>query len=279
MIRGIAAAAAFATLAVTGGAMAQQEIRDCEGCPQMIAVPAGSLARSDRNGGDNFTVTVKAFAIARFEVTVAEFRRFVDAAGYAPAAGCQLFSTVGGRDDPAAGWLAPGYTVTDTRPATCLSVEDAEAYAAWLSAETGATYRLPSEAEWEYAARAGRPNSSQWYATGFLRAGDANCATCFGGEVMGREDQLSPFDVTTAENPFGIAGMLGNVAEWTADCLGETFADAPADGAPRTDGDCGMRAARGGAFHNEWQQLAGFRVPHGAATHRNDVGFRLVREL
>lgn len=245
----------------------------------MVAVPAGSFDRSDRPGGDNFTVTLDAFAIARFEVSVAEFRRFADATGYAPAAGCQLFSTVGGRDDDDAGWLAPGYSVSESRPAACLSVDDAEAYAAWLSAETGATYRLPSEAEWEYAARAGQPNSTQWYATGFLRAGDANCATCFGGEVMGREDQLSPFDVGGKANPFGIAGMLGNVAEWTADCAGETFADAPADGARRPDGDCALRAARGGAFHNEWQQLAGFRVLYGVAAHRNDVGFRLVREF
>ena len=246
----------------------------------MVTVPAGTFLRSRGLDGPEFPVTFDApFAVAKQEITVGQFRRFVDATGHVTEGGCTVFSLEGGRHEPDLDWLNPGYDTSDERPVTCVSEVDARAYAAWLTETTGASYRLPSESEWAYAALAGRPSDGRWFALGHLRAGDAFCATCFGGEVMGREDQLTPSRGGGKANPFGLIAMLGNVGEWTSDCYAEPLENTPEDGAARADGDCTQRPVRGGAFHNEMTELAGSRLPYSVDVRRNDIGIRLVRDL
>ena len=272
---------AAAVLLIAAPLSAQEELQDCEECPVMVTVPAGSFVRSLGAEAPGFEVSLDVpYAISMHEITVGQFRRFIDATGHAMEGGCTLFTlTGGGRHEPELNWMSPGYRTSDARPVNCVSEQDAWAYAGWLSEMSGETYRLPSEAEWAYAARAGRPNDVQWFALGYLRSGDAFCATCFGGEVMGREDQLTPSQGGGKANPFGIVAMLGNVAEWTSDCYAESLDGAPVDGAARADGDCNMRSARGGAFHNEMTELAGFRMAYGTDVRRNDIGIRLARDL
>jgi len=274
--------ASSAVLAVTAGnsAIAAEEIQDCETCPVMVVIPAGSFERSDTIDGPSFSVSLeKQYAMAKFELTLAEFKPFVAATGFADR-GCERFKTTGAIPDTEAGWDAPGFSVRDEHPVVCLSWDAANAFAAWLSEQTGETYRLPSEAEWDYAARGGAGNSSEYLISGNLEFAQAKCATCFGGEVMGREDDLAPTSVGGMNlNPFGLGDVLGNTAEWTADCQNTSLAAAPTDGTAYLDGNCDQRITRGGTFHNEMQELARFRFARATGIGHNDIGIRLLREI
>jgi formylglycine-generating enzyme required for sulfatase activity len=273
--------AALTLLSVgVGSAMAAEEIQDCETCPVMVVIPAGSFERSDTLDGPSFLVTIeKQYAMAKFELTQAEFKPFVTATGFAER-GCERFRTTGPVADGEAAWDAPGFSVRDEDPVVCLSWEAANAFAAWLSDLTGETYRLPSEAEWDYAARGGAGNSSEYLITGNLGLGHAKCATCVGAGVMGREDELAPSSVGGMKlNPFGLGDVLGNAAEWTLDCKNASIADAPTDGTAFLAGNCDQRVTRGGTFHNEMQELARFRFARTAGVGHNDIGIRLLREM
>ncbi len=267
-------------LATVGAAIAAEEFQDCEVCPVMVGIPAGSFERSDAIDGPVFTVTMNApFAVSKFEVTSGEFKHFVEATGLTTA-GCERFSTTGPKFEADGGWDNPGFSVRDEKPVTCVSWEAANAYADWLSELTGETYRLPSEAEWDYAARAGAGNSTEYLITGNLEIAQAKCSTCFGGEVMGREDDLAPSTVGGMKlNGFGLADVLGNAAEWTLDCKNPSIAQAPTDGAPFLAGICEFRIARGGAFHNEMQELVRFREGRAIGIGHNDIGIRLLKQL
>ena len=277
----VRAVALLAALCGAGAAEASDPrvFQECDACPRMVEVDAGTFPRARHFDFEPVTVAVGAgFALGMCEVTVGEYRRFAEATGR-PETGCLRFATTGDRDDPEAGWAAPGFRQSDRRPVVCVSWEEAQAYAAWLSERTGQRYRLPSEAEWEYAARAGTGHESAWYVTGALAPGQAKCASCFGGDVMGREDDLATASVGGSfRNAFGFADLLGNVAEWTGDCAGPLEA-APRDGSAREAGDCRERISRGGAFHSDWAELARFRVARPADMRRNDLGFRVARDL
>ena len=270
---------AMALLVAPTAGLAADELQDCEKCPVMVRVEAGSFPRAKNFDTDPVPVSINyPFALGKCEVTVGEFGQFVEDTGF-ESRGCQRFSTVGDKDYPKGGWDDPGFRQRDSRPVVCVNWEDAQAYAAWLSEMTGQAYRLPSEAEWEFAARAGAGHESSWFVTGNLNAGEAKCATCFGGGVMGREDDLATASVGgDFKNSLGVADMLGNVAEWTLDCSGPLSA-APNDGSAGQAGDCAERISRGGAFHNDWAELARFRVPRPQGMRRNDLGFRVLREL
>ncbi len=188
--------------------------RDCDECPEMVVQPGGVLA------------------LGRHEVTVGEYLAFASATG------------AGERDCSGGGsWRDPGFPQTDRHPVTCVSWYDAVGYASWLSRTTGATYRLPTSAEWERAAAGSRPGCYE-HATG--RRG-----TCPVG--------------STGANPAGLSDMVGNLYEWTADCVA---------------GDCGRRMLRGGS----WQDYAailrpGARSPYRAGFRVALVGFRVARTL
>jgi formylglycine-generating enzyme required for sulfatase activity len=261
-------------------AVTAEEIQDCETCPVMVMIPAGSFERSDTLDGPSFLVTIeKQYAMAKFELTQAEFKPFVAATGFAER-GCERFRTIGPVADAEAAWDAPGFSVRDEDPVVCLSWETANAFAAWLSVLTGETYRLPSEAEWDYAARGGAGNSPEYLITGNLELGHAKCATCVGAGVMGREDELAPSSVGGMNlNPFGLGDIFGNAAEWTLDCNNASIANAPTDGTAFLAGNCDKRVTRGGAFHNEIQELARFRFARTAGIGHNDIGIRLLREM
>ena len=268
-----------ALIAVPHSVFALEQLQDCETCPLMVKIEAGTFPRSGKMDNAPTEVSIgSSFALGECEVTVGEFRPFAEDTGL-QSSGCQLYSTIGDKAYPEGGWEDPGFNQRDTRPVVCVSWEHAQAYAAWLSERTGKTYRLPSEAEWEFAARAGAGHESTWFSTGKLKAGTAKCATCSGSDVMGREDDLSTASVGGKyRNPYGLSDMLGNVSEWTLDC-GAPLDDAPANGSANQAGDCAKRITRGGAFHSDWAELSRFRVPRPVDAGRNDLGFRVLREL
>ena len=244
---------------------------ECPHCPEMVVIPAGQFVMGAAPGEEEQgnlapgfrgrsepqrRVDVKRFAAGKFEVTRAQYRAFAEATGRR-ANGCFVWRGSDFEMDPARSWRDPGFVQSDAHPATCVSWEDASAYVAWLSGQTRRKYRLLTEAEWEYAARAGTTAPVYWgdasaceFANGADRATAAGVPGADGWGVASCNDghaYTAPVG-SFRPNAFGLHDMLGNVEEWTQDCWNANYAGAPVDGSAATAGDCSMRSVRGGAW-------------------------------
>jgi formylglycine-generating enzyme required for sulfatase activity len=281
-----------------------QEFRDCPVCPRMVMLPAGEVAMGVAPGEEEReqlapefrhrsepqrTVRIARVSVGRFEVTRGEYRVFAEATRR-ESNGCFAWSGTDFMLDAARSWRNTGYPQTDDHPAACVSWEDAQAYVEWLSRLTGHRYRLPSEAEWEYAARAGTATPRYWsggpdaaclYANGADRAartGDPHAHAWGAADCDDGHAYTAPVGRYRA-NAFGLNDMLGNVGEWTADCWNADYRAAPADGRARTDGDCRLRAVRGGAWDDAPVGLrAAYRVGSPVVVRLYSRGFRVARE-
>ena len=237
--------------------------RDCPACPEVVVVPAGSFRMGDLQGGGVgvekpvHTVTIgQPFAVGKYEVTFSEWDACVSAGG------CNGYRP----DDK--GWGR------GNRPVIYVSWKDAQQYVAWLSRKTGKRYRLPSEAEWEYAARAGTTTKYFW-GNGVGR-NNANCDGC-GSEWDARETALVG---SFGANAFGLHDMHGNVWEWVKDCWNNSYAGAPSDGSVWTSGECSRRIRRGGSGGSEPRNVGSADRSRDATGRRdNSSGFRIVRTL
>ena len=241
-------------------------IQDCPECPQMVYIPAGSFRMGDiQGGGDSdekpvHRVSVKAFLMSATEVTFAQWDACV-AAGGCDDSGPR---SAGGDN----GWGR------GSRPVIEVSWEDAQQYVKWISAKTGEQYRLPSEAEWEYAARAGSETKYSWGNS--IGNNKANCDGCGSRWDDSKTAPVASF----AANAFGLYDMHGNVWEWTQDCWNGSYKGAPSDGTAWLSGDCGRRVLRGGSwylFPNNLRSAYRFRSTAGYRVNNN--GFRLARTL
>ena len=192
--------------------------------------------------------------------------------------------------DQAKDWRNPGYAQEDPHPVACVSWEDAKAYVVWLSGRTGKAYRLLTEAEWEYAARAGTTTRRFWG-----DYGDESCAYANGADqttkaqVPGAANWLvancndryahtAPVGSYRA-NAFGLFDMLGNVWEWTEDCWNGNYGDAPSDGRAWATGDCSQRVVRGGSWSDIPMFLrSALRFRGSTAIRDSYVGFRVARD-
>ena len=274
---------------------------DCEGCPEMVMLPGGNAmvgiedAEEDREGvpagfrgraRPQHAVTVKPFALGKFEVTRAEYSEFVAATGYAVEGVCSVFDGAKWVKDPTRNWRDPGFDQSDRDPVVCVSWNDARSYVAWLGRKTGKRYRLPAEAEWEYAARAGVGSARYWgeeasRACGFANVADLTARDKFAGWTVHdcKDAQVRTAAVGSFQpNAFGLHDMLGNAWEWTQDCWNANYAGAPSDGRAWEDSDCNRRVLRGGSWgDNPWSVRLGFRGRN-EATYRSDTaGFRVAR--
>jgi formylglycine-generating enzyme required for sulfatase activity len=285
--------------------------RDCANCPQMIPLPAGSFAMGTSAEAEVqsgmprpqagkaepvHTVTfAKGFAMAATPVTVAQFRAFVDATGYRAAEACTSQHKVDGHfiyeTAPGLSWRSPGFSQGDDYPVVCVSAEDGEAYAAWLSKTTGRAYALPNEAQYEYAARAGTTTAYYWGEERDARACEysnqpdldqADALKAPGGPDY-RFQCRDGFAWTSPvghymPNAWGLYDMQGNIWEWTADCWNDNYAGAPTDGSTRTTGDCDARSSRGGSYGNAvFSTYVAVRAPRHASYVGHSWGFRVVR--
>jgi formylglycine-generating enzyme required for sulfatase activity len=236
----------------------QPAIRDCQQCPEMVLIQAGVFAMGSSEMFD-FEAPVhqvsirKAFYIGRREVTYEEWD--------------VCFAEGGCKQKPDDRGLGRG-----RRPVTDLDWDDAKSYVAWLSQKTGKAYRLPSESEWEYVARAGTTTTYPWGRT--VEKDKANCIGCTSDPVRKAIDTGS-----FQPNAFGIYDMTGNAAEWVEDCWSDSYRGAPADGSAWTKPQCRERVLRGGSFNNDPKYLrsaARFKYDHDVRFYTN--GFRVVRE-
>ncbi len=234
------------------------------------------------------TVTVARFAAAKFEIMRGQYRVFAEATGRG-SDGCFFWNGVEFAKDPARDWRNPGYAQEDTHPVVCVSWADASAYAQWLSQKTGKHYRLLSEAEWEYAARAGATSARYWgddATQGCAYANGADIATQsrlpdarhWGGVLCDDRHTYTAPAGSFRPNAFGLHDMLGNAGEWTQDCWNGHYHGAPLDGSAWATGDCALRAVRGGAWDDAPQGLrAAYRVGSPVEIRLYSRGFRVAR--
>lgn len=227
--------------------------------PQMIWIPAGEFQMGARDSGAQFDerpqhrVSVPAFAMSVHEITIAEYLKFARAAG---------------RKAPKTGDLDPA-----SYPVFFVSWNDAVEYAKWLSAQTGKNYRLPSEAEWEYAMRAGTTTAYPWGRR--LGRDKAHCFACETGLDPRRPTKVGRFEA----NAFGVHDLAGNVEEWVYDCYNKNYQGAPDDGTVFGGGDCSVRVVRGGAYSSGPKALRSSARNKFQFDSANDsIGIRIVRE-
>jgi len=243
----------------------KEPFRECAAdCPEMIVIPAGDFMMGspeteqgrDPDEGPQHKVSIaKPFAVSKFDVTFAEWDACAAHGDCEPRIGDQ-------------GWGR------GRRPAINISWDDAQRYVEWLSRLTGRSYRLLTEAEWEYAARAGTTTAYYWDVE--IGKGNANCAGC-GSEWDGR--QTSPVG-SFKPNAFGLYDMAGNVWQWVQDCYHNGYDGAPNDGSARTDGDCSRRVVRGGSWDFNPRNLRSADRGGVATDDRYvNLGFRVGRTL
>jgi formylglycine-generating enzyme required for sulfatase activity len=219
--------------------------------------PSGEDDRQD-NEGPQKKVGIRAFSMGKYPVTRGQFAEFVQQTGYQPAQQCYS-ELSGGKWGPTkkAYWMSPGFSQTDKDPAVCVSWTDAVAYVQWLAKATGKPYRLPSEAEWEYAARAGTTDSRYWgddadEACKYANASDLtakkkysnwNVVDCDDGYVY--TSPVGKFQ----PNRFGLYDILGNVKQMVAGCLTPTLSTVPADGSVGGE-NCDEHPLRGSSWES-----------------------------
>lgn len=241
---------------LNAGDVFQDSLADGSQGPEMVVIPAGKFQMGDLVGDGKpaekpvHAVTIaQPFAMGKYEVTFAVYDKFASDTGRTPPLDHDW-----GRGN---------------RPVINVSWDDAVAFTAWISRQTGKHYRLPSEAEWEYAARAGTTTSYWWGDT--ARKDRAK----FGSLLSG----TAPVG-TFPPNPFGLHDTSGNVWEWTQDCWNESYVGAPMDGSAWNSGDCTKHVLRGGSWFimKEWLRSA-FRYTYPSDERHGWLGFRLVRSL
>lgn len=242
----------------------------CEECPELVTIPEGSFSMGDINGTGEADekpvriVKVKGFRLSKYEVTKAQFAAFMRATGYQS----------GESDAWCKGPNQPDLFTESTHPASCISWEDAQAYIRWLNAVSGKAYRLPSESEWEYAARAG--TTSDYPMGEELGSGKANCDNSVCGD---RFDYTSPVG-SFAANRWGLHDMTGNVWEWVQDCWHDNYIGAPYHSGAWTSGECTSRVLRGGYCYGTPASLRSatrYSTSPDGRDHTN--GFRLAHDL
>ncbi len=228
--------------------------------PKLILLNAASftmgnpIGMADSDARPTRTVTLPSFAIGEREVTFAEYDRFVAATG--------------ARRPNDFGWGR------GNRPVIDVNWHEAVAYTAWLSQQTGRQYRLPTEAEWEYAARGGT-SSSYWWGTGSPR----NRAVCFDCGTRWDRNSTAPTGSFPA-NPFGLYDTAGNVSEWVMDCYRHSYTGAPTDGSAVDEPNCSYRVARGGGFNSATESLRNHARNRFEENARIDMlGFRVARDF
>lgn len=271
---------------------------DCRACPEMVVLPPGHFAMgspdAEAGRGDDegpvHQVNVAAFALGKTEITRAQFAAFVKSTKYATGDKCWTLENGKYEQRSERDWRTPGYPQTDNHPVVCINWSDAQAYAIWLSRKTGKQYRLPSEAEWEYAARGNTSSARYWgdnpdEACAYANTADQSAQAHIQGASSWSVHQCIDGFAYTAPvgsfkaNAFELNDMLGNVLEWTADSYHPSYKDAPGD-ASVWQGDAEKHVLRGGSWNNGPSNVrAAMRAAKKPELRFSIFGFRLARKL
>jgi len=270
-----------------------KEFDDCAGaawCPKMMTLPSGTfLMGSPVSEAGRFDdespqrrVKIRTFAVGKYLVTRAQYAQFAAMTHRPMAKGCVVLSST---KDPS--WQNPGFAQTDDHPVVCVTWVDAQDYTRWLSQRTGKRYRLLTEAEWEYAARAGSTGAFPWGAKPSHEYANYGADTPYTPLAFGRDKWLYTSPVGSfPPNAFGLYDMHGNVTEWVQDCHADSYAKLPTDGSAYEPAGCKIRVGRGGMWADRaaiMRSAARNYAPPDDSTSIADYrssgfGFRVVRE-
>jgi formylglycine-generating enzyme required for sulfatase activity len=272
--------------------------KDCENCPEMIVVPPGEYLmgspKSDKaqyqdEGPQHKVKIAKKFAVGKFEITRAQFAAFVKETGHDVGNMCLTYEDGVAKNRTSRNYENPGFKQEDTHPAVCVNWTDAKAYVRWLNTKiTGAPYKLLSEAEWEYVARAKSKTAYHFGQEMIDICSYGNGADQASLELMSWSNNeckdgyvfTSPVGVF-AVNDFGVHDVHGNVREWVEDCWHDNYHEAPTDGKAWTrEGNCSMRVLRGGSwFFNPDFLRSAERSKNYTSFREANYGFRVARSL
>jgi formylglycine-generating enzyme required for sulfatase activity len=284
------------------GLKPKDSFRECRNCPEMVVIPSGEFLMGSSKGEiDNALAAAneapqhkvllrQPIAIGRFEVTRDQYAAFVNATGYKGGGSCFTFEQNMPRERESRSFLMPGYAQDGNHPSVCISWADAQAYVDWLSRSTGKSYRLPSEAEYEYAARAGStarygPSDDPVELCRFANGADQSAKTAGLPEDAPYMACSDGYAFTApvgslAANAFGLHDLIGNVWEWTADCFTDDYSSAGSDSTARSQTNCQMRTLRGGDWFSPPASLRpAVRARAKPDARHDDIGFRVVRTL
>lgn len=239
--------------------------RECaKDCPEMVVMPTGNftmgspeteMGRLDNEGPQREIVIVRRFAMSKFDVTFADWDACVAVGGCPPAS-------------------ASNFGRGASMPVINVSWEDAQQYLAWFSKMTSHSYRLPTEAEWEYAAHGGKQTAYPWGVE--VGNGNANCNGCGSERKNNRPSPVGSFK----PNAFGLYDMAGDVWQWVQDCYHDNYNGAPTDGSVWTGGDCSRHIVRGGSWYDGPQTVrSAYRVGDATVNRNSSLSFRIVRTL
>jgi len=295
---------------------AGQSFRDCPDCPEMVVIPSGSfligappeeVGRYDEEGPQR-EVNIGKFAAGKVDITKKQWAVFVAETNHLTTHGCAWADLPGDAKpwdlNPSASWNHLGFAQDDNHPVVCLTWDDVQDYLLWLSKKTGHHYRLLSESEWEYAARAGTTTTFPWGSGASHEFANYGTDTSFGkGLIAGRDQWMATSPVGSfPPNAFGLYDMHGNVMQWLADCFENSYSANPPDGSAyiadvtlKTTGDladmngknsCSFHIVRGGDFGDpprsirsaarNWAPVAGTTLHTYASSA---LGFRVARAL
>lgn len=289
--------------------MKSMNTRDCEHCPEMVVIPAGTAllgaSAEDKFGNadelpERTFVIRQPFAVSRYEVTRDQYEAFVRATNRPVGGDCLTDRRKRGdwQYDTATTFRDPGFVQPGDHPVACVNWDEAQAYIAWLNTQTGDAYRLLTEVEWEYVARSGW-TQNMIYPWGnnpakgcpFANVFDRTTLQTYAGVDTSGYKVFDPMDCADGwlntspvgslqPNAFGVYDMIGNVAEWVEDCYSATRDRLSESGAPPAESSCARRMVKGGS----WGTLAhnvriAERIPY-PGTHRDDsIGIRVARTL
>jgi formylglycine-generating enzyme required for sulfatase activity len=278
----------------------QPSFQDCETCPEMVMLPPGDflmgspaseVGHLDVEGLPRRVVIPKRIAIGKYEVTVDQMSVFMAETGMTVGASCHVITdpdrTAVKWSEPNASLQHPGFEITGSHPAVCISWHEAQSFVAWLQRLTGKPYRLPTEAEWEYAARAG---TTTRYSFGndetelCAYARFADLSSKFGWRDGCRSELVAygPAPVGSRKpNPWGFFDMHGNVWEWVEDCWTPHPEEIPVDGSAYSRRkNCEIGVIRGGSFAAGSRRVrSAIRSPVRTAKHIYNTGFRVALTL
>jgi formylglycine-generating enzyme required for sulfatase activity len=292
---------------------AGQTFRDCPDCPEMVVAPAGSFMMGspaneqgrDDTEGPQRRVNIRQFAVGKFDVTRGQWAAFVSATNRSTIGGCAWAGPSNEKLDPKVSWRKLGFRQDDSHPVVCVTWQDAQDYVHWLSQRTRHKYRLLSEAEWEYTARAGTTTAYPWGPSATHDNANYGADDCCSGLASGRDQwvQTSPVG-SFPPNNFGLHDMHGNVLQWVQDCFAGSYSGLPTDGSayeeavqlktagpfPSLDmtgtNSCSYRMVRGGDWGDPPSMIrSAFRNfgPGPGATLQDyrsgGLGFRVARTL